>query len=95
MDIYYQIVNENLIFPSFIQDNDFKLLIQKMLSKNRITRMSKLSQIKNNIWFSNFNWDDLIALTMKASYIPKLNVIKEDDKQILFNEYAKKLPDLN
>ena len=55
--------------------------------------MSKLSQIKNNIWFSNFNWDDLMTLTMKAPYIPKLNVIKEDDKQILFNEYAKNLPE--
>ena len=93
MDVYYQIVNENLIFPSFVQDNDFKLLIQKMLTKNPITRMSKLSQIKNNIWFSNFNWDDLMTLTMKAPYIPKLNVIKEDDKQILFNEYAKNLPE--
>ena len=93
MDVYYQIVNENLIFPSFVQDKDFKLLIQKMLTKNPITRMSKLSQIKNNIWFSNFNWDDLMTLTMKAPYIPKLNVIKEDDKQILFNEYAKNLPE--
>jgi hypothetical protein len=49
MDVNYQIENENLIFPNFIQDNDFKLLIQKMLTKNPITRMSKLSQIKNNI----------------------------------------------
>ena len=55
--------------------------------------MSKLSQIKNNIWFSNFNWDDLMILKMKAPYIPKLNIIKEDDIQILFNEYAKNLPE--
>ena len=75
MDVYYQIVNENLIFPSFVHDNDFKLLIQKMLTKNPISRMSKLSQIKNHIWFSNFNWDDLMILKMKAPYIPKLNVI--------------------
>ena len=50
--------------------------------------MSKLSQIKNNIWFSNFNWDVLMILKMKPPYIPKLNIIKEDDKHILFNEYA-------
>ena len=55
--------------------------------------MSKLSQIKNNIWFSNFNWDVLMILKMKAPYIPKLNIIKEDDKHILFNEYAKNLPE--
>jgi hypothetical protein len=34
-----------------------------------------------------------MTLTMKAPYIPKLTVTKEDDKQILFNEYAKKLPE--
>ena len=34
-----------------------------------------------------------MTLTMKAPYIPKLNVTKEDDKQILFNEYAKNLPE--
>ena len=55
--------------------------------------MSKLSQIKNNIWFSNFNWDVLMILKMKPPYIPKLNIIKEDDIQILFNEYAKNLPE--
>ncbi len=75
MNVYYEIVNDNLTFPSFVLDDDFKLLIQKMLIKNPITRMSKFSQIKNNIWFSNFNWDDLMILKMKAPYIPKLNII--------------------
>jgi len=93
MDVYYAIVNENLIFPSFVHDNDFKLLIQKMLTKNPISRMSKLSQIKNHIWFSNFNWDDLMTLNMKAPFIPKLNISEEDDKHIIFDEYAKNLPE--
>ena len=93
MDVYYAIVNENLIFPSFVHDNDFKLLIQKMLTKNPISRMSKLSQIKNHIWFSNFNWDDLMSLNMKAPFIPKLNISEEDDKHIIFDEYAKNLPE--
>ena len=93
MDVYYAIVNENLIFPSFVHDNDFKLLIQKMLTKNPISRMSKLSQIKNHIWFSNFNWDDLMTLNMKAPFIPKLNISEEDDKHIIFDEYANNLPE--
>ena len=93
MDVYLDIVNVNLTFPHFINDNDFKSLMEQMLTKNPINRLSKFSEVKKHIWFNNFNWDDLMTLTMKAPYIPKLNVIKEDDKQILFNEYAKNLPE--
>ena len=91
MDVYLAIVNDKMIFPNFCKDSDFKLLMQQMLTKNPISRMSKFSQIKNHIWFNGFNWEDLISLNMEAPYKPSLKKDKEEKNDILFVDYIKSL----
>ena len=94
MDVYLAIINDNIIFPNFCQDNDFKLLIQLMLSKNPIKRLSKLSQIKNHIWFNGFQWEDLISLNMNAPYKPILKKDVEDNENVFYIDYIKSLKDV-
>lgn len=43
-------------FPTFCKDREFKHLMTLMLAKNPLTRLFKLAQIKNHIWFQNFSW---------------------------------------
>ena len=45
-----------------------------MLCKNPVSRLSKLSKIKEHIWFSNFNWDSLLSMSTEVPYIPKVKV---------------------
>ena len=78
-----------MTFPSFCKDHDFKLLMQQMLTKNAMSRLSKLSQVKSHIWFKNFNWDDLISLNMDPPYKPTLQV-DEIKNPIPFSEYVEK-----
>lgn len=42
-----------------------------MLHKKPINRLTRYDTIKNDIWFSGFNWDDLMSLTIDPSYKPK------------------------
>ena len=93
MDVYLAIVNDKMIFPNFCKDSDFKLLMQQMLTKNPISRMSKFSQIKNHVWFNSFNWEDLISLNMDAPYKPELKKDHEEKDDILFVDYVKSLGD--
>ena len=58
------------MFPNFVKDKDFINLIKKMLDRHLISRMCKLSQIKEHPWFADFNWDDLLSLTIKTPYKP-------------------------
>lgn len=59
-------------FPNFCKDKEFKQFISLMLCKNPINRLFKLSQIKNNIWFKDFNWENLISLNSEPAFIPQL-----------------------
>ena len=93
MDIYLAIINEKLFFPNFCKDSDFKLLMQQMLSKNPIKRLSKLSQVKTHIWFNGFNWEDLMSLNMKAPYKPILKKDVEEKDNYLYVDYIKTLPE--
>ena len=89
MDVYLSIINDKMSFPPFCKDQEFKLLMQQMLTKNAMSRMSKLSQVQSHIWFKDFNWDDLISLKMTPPYKPQLQVddIKEPKP---FVEYVEK-----
>ena len=72
MEIYLSIINEQLQFPDYCKDKKFRTLITQMLCKNPMSRLSKLSQIKVNSWFSGFDWESLSSLTMKPDVYPKL-----------------------
>lgn len=80
-----------LNFPQFVNDYDFKNLIQKMLNKNKALRSTKFEQISSHIWFKDFNWDELISLNMSPAFIPEIesNESKYEPKPYL--EYLKTL----
>ena len=77
-------------FPGFIKDKDFKNLLTNMLNKNIFNRIANLSQIKSNIWFNNFSWENLISLDMEVPYTRK-NINKEIDqsKSYPYSNYLK------
>ena len=89
MDVYLAIINDQMNFPNFCKDNDFKLLMKQMLTKNPISRLSKISQVKNHVWFNGFSWDDLIELKMNPPYLPLLKQELEDNNNIPFQDYVK------
>ena len=43
-----------------------------MLNKINGTRYCKFDQISSHPWFKGFNWNDLVSLDMKPSYLPKI-----------------------
>ena len=94
MDVYLAIINDKMEFPDFCDDKDFKSLMVQMLTKNPMTRMAKLSQVKSHIWFKDFNWEDLVMLNMPSPYKPIMNKDNFDKKNdIMFIDYVKDLKD--
>ena len=85
LDVYLAVINDKLKFPNFIKDRDFKGLVQLMLEKKYVDRYCTFSQIKNHVWFADFNWDELESMEMKACYIPNLNV--NNKEKFRFVEY--------
>ena len=72
MDVYRAVAKEELIFPKFVKDQDFILLITKMLRKNPTSRLWKFKQIKEEKYFSNFDWNKLMSLSLVPPYKIKL-----------------------
>ena len=55
--------------------------MSRILNKLSGTRYCKFEQISSHPWFKGFNWDDLISLDIKPSYVPKIES-KIDEKEI-------------
>lgn len=72
MDVYRAVAKEELQFPPFVKDLQFIELMNKMLKKNPLNRLWKIQQIKSTSYFSEFNWNKLISLSMDAPYKLKL-----------------------
>ena len=53
-----------------------------MLNKINGNRYCKFEQISSHPWFKRFNWNDLISLDMKPGYIPKIENVKVNEKDI-------------
>jgi hypothetical protein len=71
-----------------VTDKDFILLMKQMLAKNPVNRLYNFEVIKQNSWFTNFDWDNLSQLSMEAPYVPKLN--KDDlNDGVNFTEFIK------
>jgi hypothetical protein len=51
--------------------------MMSMMEKNPINRLFRLTQIKNNIWFNNFDWEGLINMNLEPAY-----KMKQTDKSI-------------
>jgi hypothetical protein len=61
-----------------------------MLTKNPLSRLSKLSQIKNHVWYSDFSWESLISLDIEVPYVPKLSQKEVDESKVTtYSNYIK------
>lgn len=96
MNVYVAILNEYAImnkfsqlkFPSFVKDKEFKHICNLMLTKNIMQRVYKLSVIKKHPWFSTFNWENLINMSIHPPLKPKVK--KEDLSNIYpFTKHVK------
>ena len=79
LDIYRAVSKEELSFPNFIHDEKFMSLMNKMLKKNPANRLWKFQQIRNDPFFSDFDWDKLISLSYPPPYMIKFKEDKKDN----------------
>ena len=77
MDIYRAVSQEELTFPSFVKDEKFMQLMNKMLRKSPTSRLWKFKQIKEDPYFKDFDWNKLISLSYPPPY--KLKMKEEKD----------------
>ena len=77
MDIYRAVSQEELTFPSFVKDEKFIQLMNKMLRKNPTNRLWKFKQIKEDPYFKDFDWNKLISLSYQPPYKLKMKEEKE------------------
>ena len=72
--LYYEyIMKDDVSFPSFINDENFMNLMQKMLAKEQNKRLYKLEDIKKHPYFKDFDWEKLVTFSLEAPYLLKLN----------------------
>ena len=87
MDIYTAVSQEELTFPQFVNDEKFMKLMIKMLKKNPTHRLWKFKQIKEDPYFSNFDWNKLISLSYPPPYMIKMKESKETNTNIPYLSY--------
>ena len=87
MDIYRAVSKEELSFPNFVHDEKFMVLLNKMLKKSPTSRLWKFQQIKNDPFFEDFNWKQLISLSYPPPYMIKFKDEKENNASIPYLSY--------
>ena len=60
-----------------------------MITKNPLSRLTKLSHIKAHPWLLNFSWDNLISLDMIPPYVPKIKIKDEENNTAPYISYIK------
>ena len=73
VDVYLSILNDELRFPSTLKDENLKDLLKKMLCKTSSTRLCSVQLVYEHQYFSDFNIEELLSLSLKPAYIPKKN----------------------
>lgn len=83
-----------------MKNQKFIDLANAMLVKNALSRLSKFSAIKSSPYFSDFNFENLLSLSITPPYFPEVDTSKnKSDKLVTFIYYMKtglteyKLPD--
>ena len=87
LDIYRAVSQEELSFPHFVHDENFMILLRKMLKKNPTERLWKYEQIKEDPYFKDFDWNKLISLSYPPPYMIKMKEDKEDNAPIPYLSY--------
>jgi len=83
MDIYRAVSQEELTFPSFVKDEKFMQLMNKMLRKSPTNRLWKFKQIKEDPYFKDFDWNKLISLSYPPPYKIKMKEEKDTGGQTI------------
>ena len=87
MDIYRAVSEEELVFPNFVTDEKFMKLMIKMLKKSPTNRLWKFKQIKEDPYFSDFDWNKLISLSYPPPYMIKMKDSKEKEPNMPYLSY--------
>ncbi|CAD8053971.1 unnamed protein product [Paramecium primaurelia] len=78
-EIYEEIQQKQLTFPSVLKDRKAKKLIEQLLSKTPELRLgSSYASLKNNPFFERFDYDLLINRELKPPYLPPKNKLHSD-----------------
>ena len=78
MTVYFSIINGKIKFPSSAKNKILNDLIEGMLQKNPVNRISKIENIQNSDFFKGFNFHDVEYLKCIPEYFPFVdNVLME------------------
>ena len=72
-----------------MDDIEFINLIKQMLMKNPVNRLYRYDLIKNNVWFKNYDWENLENMFLTPIYIPALKKFNCGKTNIPYIEYLK------
>ena len=89
MEIYRAVATDELDFPNYVHDQEFKELMIKMLKKSPAKRLWKVEQIKEDPYFRDFEWRKLISLAMEPPYNIKMKESGESATIIPYLSYLK------
>ncbi|CAD8121760.1 unnamed protein product [Paramecium sonneborni] len=71
-EIYKEIVKNSIHYPQYITDKTAKTIIEQLMNKIPECRLGgSYSSLKNNQWFSDFDWNKLIKRELQPPLIPK------------------------
>lgn len=61
--IYKDIAQKDLTFPDYFKDKNARKLVEQLLNRtpekrveSKIMNLGSISEIKNSVWFVNFDW---------------------------------------
>ncbi len=89
VDVYKEIVSNDISFPDYINDDLFKSLVVRLLKKNVVDRIVKFDDIKNDEYFNDFDWEGLNGMYLKPAFIPTLNK-KESVEEEDYSQFVEK-----
>lgn len=71
MDVYYEVLNKKLSLPYDPRFNEINSLFKILLSKNLMHRVCNFQLLRSHPFFHEFDFDQLLAFSIKAPYIPE------------------------
>lgn len=101
INIYNAILNNEIIFPALITDQQFQNLMKIIMNKKPLKRFLSLDLIKTHPFFSGYDWEALSNMNMEVPYKPGLlnsseknfNQTELEDSNILpFNSTKQLIP---
>ena len=70
-EVYNSVLNDDLRFPSNVNDFDYCNLVKRLLDKHISNRETNYEILKNHPFFKGIEWNILEDLSLKAPYFPE------------------------